>query len=81
LIEAAGPDFAVDVPEEPIVLEADAARLKPDIVLLVALTGWGQDEHKRRTQEAGFDRHLTKPADRAALEAVLSERRGVRPAV
>jgi signal transduction histidine kinase/ActR/RegA family two-component response regulator len=41
--------------------------------LLVALTGWGMDEHKRRTKEAGFDRHLTKPADRAALEAVLDD--------
>jgi two-component system CheB/CheR fusion protein len=41
--------------------------------LLVALTGWGMDEHKRRTKEVGFDRHLTKPADRAALESVLSD--------
>jgi signal transduction histidine kinase/CheY-like chemotaxis protein len=39
---------------------------------LVALTGWGLEEHKRQTQEAGFDQHLTKPADRAALEAVLA---------
>ncbi|HEY3516339.1 MAG TPA: response regulator, partial [Gammaproteobacteria bacterium] len=39
---------------------------------LVALTGWGLDEHKRRTKDAGFDEHLTKPADRAALEAILS---------
>jgi CheY-like chemotaxis protein len=44
-------------------------------LLLVALTGFGQEEHKRRTREAGFDHHLTKPADRAALEAVLGERR------
>ena len=38
---------------------------------LVALTGWGLDAHKRRTKDAGFDQHLTKPADRAALEAIL----------
>ncbi len=38
---------------------------------LVALTGWGLDEHKRRSKDAGFDQHLTKPADRAALEAIL----------
>ena len=44
-------------------------------VLLVALTGYGQREHKLRTQACGFDRHLTKPADRAALETVLSEPR------
>jgi CheY-like chemotaxis protein len=39
---------------------------------IVALTGWGQDDHKRRTKEAGFERHLTKPADRAAIAAVLA---------
>jgi CheY-like chemotaxis protein len=38
---------------------------------LVALTGWGLDEHKRRTKDSGFDQHLTKPADLAALEAIL----------
>jgi CheY-like chemotaxis protein len=43
-------------------------------LMLVALTGWALDEHKRRTQEAGFDRHLTKPADVASLEAVLGAR-------
>jgi two-component system CheB/CheR fusion protein len=41
-------------------------------VWLVALTGWGLDEHKRLTKDAGFDQHLTKPAERAALEAILS---------
>jgi signal transduction histidine kinase/ActR/RegA family two-component response regulator len=44
-------------------------------ILLVALTGWTQDEHKRRSKEAGFDRHLTKPADQATLRAVLCEPR------
>jgi len=39
---------------------------------LVAVTGWTLDDHKRRSRDAGFDRHLTKPADVAALEAVLS---------
>lgn len=39
--------------------------------LLIALTGWGQEEDKRRALEAGFDRHLTKPVDPATLEAVL----------
>ena len=41
-------------------------------VLLVALTGWGQDQHRRRSSAAGFDRHMTKPADPEALRAVLS---------
>ena len=39
---------------------------------LVALTGWGQDEDRRRTAEAGFDRHLVKPAEPAALQEVLA---------
>jgi PAS domain S-box-containing protein len=39
---------------------------------LVALTGWGQDEDKRRSLEAGFDHHLVKPVDRAALGALLA---------
>jgi PAS domain S-box-containing protein len=39
---------------------------------LVALTGWGQDEDRQRAQDAGFDRHLTKPVDTDALEKLLS---------
>jgi PAS domain S-box-containing protein len=38
---------------------------------LVALTGWGQDEDKRRAAEAGFDQHLTKPVEHARIEALL----------
>lgn len=41
---------------------------------LVALTGWGQAEDRRRTREAGFDHHLVKPADANALQALLSDR-------
>ena len=44
-------------------------------LVLVALTGWGQEEDKRRAGEAGFDRHLTKPVDPAALEKLVSELR------
>lgn len=40
-------------------------------LVLVALTGYGQEEDRRRTHEAGFDHHLTKPADLAALAAIL----------
>jgi len=43
---------------------------------LVAVTGWALEDHKRRTHDAGFDRHLTKPADVASLAAVLSSRAG-----
>jgi PAS domain S-box-containing protein len=38
---------------------------------LIALTGWGHPDDKRRAAEAGFDRHLTKPVDPAVLEALL----------
>ncbi len=36
-------------------------------VVIVAATGWGQDEDRRRSEEAGFDHHLVKPVDAAAL--------------
>ena len=42
-------------------------------IRLVALTGWGQDEDKRRSREAGFDRHLTKPPDPEVLEQLIAE--------
>jgi CheY-like chemotaxis protein len=40
-------------------------------VRLVALTGWGQDEDRRRSSEAGFDQHLIKPADVGVLKSLL----------
>ena len=42
-------------------------------IKLVALTGWGQAEDRRRTAEAGFDQHLVKPPDPLAIDAVLAE--------
>ncbi len=39
--------------------------------VLVALTGWGTDNDRARTLQAGFDHHLTKPADAAMLAGVL----------
>ena len=42
-------------------------------VVMVALTGWGQDEDRRRTVAAGFDHHLVKPVDFDALKALLAE--------
>jgi PAS domain S-box-containing protein len=41
-------------------------------MVLAAITGWGQEEDKRRATEAGFDHHLTKPADPAAVEKLLA---------
>jgi CheY-like chemotaxis protein len=47
--------------------------------VLVALTGWGQEEDRRRSAEAGLDHHLVKPADPAAVQRLLAEARpGVR---
>jgi PAS domain S-box-containing protein len=41
-------------------------------VLMIALTGWGQEEDKRRSQEAGFDHHLVKPVDTALLVKLVA---------
>jgi CheY-like chemotaxis protein len=41
-------------------------------VSLVALTGWGQDEDRRRVREAGFDHHLVKPVELASLQSLLT---------
>jgi CheY-like chemotaxis protein len=39
--------------------------------ILVALTGYGEDRHRRLTREAGFDQHVTKPVDVSKLEELL----------
>ena len=41
-------------------------------VLLVAVTGWGGADHRQQTTQAGFDHHLTKPVDPAALTRLLA---------
>jgi len=46
--------------------------------LLIAITGWGQEQDKQRALDAGFDRHLTKPIDPQGLEALL-QGAGMRP--
>jgi CheY-like chemotaxis protein len=38
-----------------------------DSVMIVAITGWGQEDDRRRAREAGFDHHFTKPVDYEAL--------------
>jgi CheY-like chemotaxis protein len=43
-----------------------------DDVVMVATTGWGQEEDRRRSLEAGFDFHLVKPIDLNAVEEVLA---------
>ncbi len=42
-------------------------------VTLVALTGWGQEDDRRRTQEAGFEHHLVKPVNLDVLQVLLAD--------
>jgi PAS domain S-box-containing protein len=49
-------------------------------ITLVALTGWGQENDRRRSHEAGFDGHLVKPVGPDALLALLSARANARDA-
>jgi len=41
-------------------------------LMLVALSGYAQDEDRRRSREAGFNYHLSKPVDVAALDRLIS---------
>jgi CheY-like chemotaxis protein len=41
-------------------------------LLLIAMTGWGQERDKARAMEAGFDAHLTKPIDFQVLDRLLA---------
>jgi CheY-like chemotaxis protein len=55
-----------------------AGRLRSDSQLpelfLVAITGWGQEDDRRLALSAGFDAHLTKPADPDQIAALLASR-------
>ncbi|WP_166209385.1 hybrid sensor histidine kinase/response regulator [Cognatiluteimonas telluris] len=53
---------------------ARALRAAPggDDVVLVAVTGWGQPEDRRRTREAGFDHHLVKPPELPAIQSICT---------
>jgi CheY-like chemotaxis protein len=52
-----------------------ARRLREEVglrdAILVALTGYGEDRHRRLSRDAGFDHHLTKPVDAFKLEELL----------
>jgi PAS domain S-box-containing protein len=51
-------------------------RKLPDLrnVLLVALTGWGKEDDRKKSMEAGFNAHLVKPVEPVDLEALLAKR-------
>jgi PAS domain S-box-containing protein len=44
-------------------------------MVLVALTGWGQEEDRRKSRDAGFNHHMVKPVDVAALSELLTQRK------
>ncbi|MFL6232300.1 MAG: MEDS domain-containing protein [Thermoanaerobaculia bacterium] len=60
---------------------ATALRKDPETrsAKLIAVTGYGRDEDRRRSKEAGFDLHLTKPVDPNQLKAVLQENGEAKP--
>ncbi len=82
---------AAAVPPELVLLDiglpgmdgyAVAARLRSsghERATLVALTGYGQHEHTRRSSEAGFDRHLVKPLDFTVLAEITARLRAGSP--
>ena len=42
-------------------------------IVMIALTGWGQEEDRRKSREAGFNGHLVKPVDHSDLMKLLSD--------
>ncbi len=42
-------------------------------MVLIALTGWGQESDRKRSREAGFDQHLTKPVELETLQRLLAD--------
>jgi hypothetical protein len=48
-------------------------------MVFIALTGWGQEEARRKSRDAGFAHHLVKPVDYVALVNLLDELKPVGP--
>ena len=42
-------------------------------MIIVALTGWGQEEDRQKSKEAGFNGHLVKPVEQSVLMKLLTE--------
>ena len=64
----------IDLPKMDGYEVARRLRLDPAMsgMTLVAMTGYGQEEERRRTREAGFHSHLVKPVDLDMLQELLS---------
>lgn len=80
-VDAALPDLIVMDLGMPGMDGYEAARLirqRPgaERILMIALTGWGQDDARRRTLAAGFDHHLIKPIDVGQIIALAATRLG-----
>jgi CheY-like chemotaxis protein/two-component sensor histidine kinase len=60
-----------------------ARRVRHDLglreVTLIAMTGWGQEDDRRRSQEAGFNHHVVKPIDVDALQTLLASLPAAKP--
>jgi PAS domain S-box-containing protein len=58
---------------------ASRIREKNDLVLLMAITGYGQKADRERSKKAGFDHHLVKPVDPMKVQQLLAEYSGPAP--
>ena len=77
LVQSFTPDVAfldLRMPEMSGYEVARRLRETPSLeTVLVAMTGFGDEEERKRTEEAGFDHHLVKPAEPTVLNDILSE--------
>jgi DNA-binding response OmpR family regulator len=55
-------------------IAAEARKRLDDLVFLIAVTGWGNPNDVQRAKQAGFDFHITKPADFDDLVALIEKR-------
>jgi signal transduction histidine kinase len=77
LVQASGPDVVLCDLGLPgmdglDVCRAVRALAVPRQPYMIALTGWGREDDRRRTADAGFDQHLVKPVNTEALQLVLN---------
>ena len=76
LLDAFGPQIIfmdLGMPELDGVEATRTLRARPEgrDVIVVALTGWGQPQHRERTRLAGFDRHLVKPIEPSEIDEII----------